>query len=308
MVEFALVIPILLLIIYGLIEVGRMLFIYNTVFSAAREAARYGAATGVNADGGAPRYQDCEGIRSAAQESGFLSNFEEANILIWHDDGEDNNQVAYCMPGKSVDRGFSPSIGNSSRVRVQVSVDYAPILSFIPLQPLTISSVSARTILVNVPVYAGGPAMTYELDNAVASPTSATSPNTASGSSPKNKCDVRHSILKTAPFGVTIYNYNSAITVHIQEIQIWSPPSPPGQTVTSLNLGGASIWEGNVETDSPSFFDAFMGDVSIRPRTQKFLHIILSKNYQPDGSEKVVIDFLERECPDLNTSNMRQLP
>lgn len=308
MVEFALVIPILLLIIYGLIEVGRMLFIYNTVFSAAREAARYGATTGLNEEGGVPRYQDCEGIRSAAQESGFLSNFEEADILIWHDDGEDNNQVSYCVPGKTVDRGFSPSIGNSSRVRVQVSVEYAPLLSFIPLQPLTISSISARTILVNVPVYAGGPSIVYELDTPVASPTSSVSPNTAPGSSQKNKCDVRHSILKTAPFGMTIYNYNSAITVHIQEIQVWSPPSPSEQTVTNLTLGGAGIWDGAMESDTPSFFDAFKGDISIGPRAQKFLHIILSRNFRPDGSERIVIDFLEKECPDLDTSNKRQLP
>ena len=45
MVEFALVLPILLLVVYGLIEVGRALFIYNSVASAARQATRYGAAT-----------------------------------------------------------------------------------------------------------------------------------------------------------------------------------------------------------------------------------------------------------------------
>lgn len=308
MVEFALVVPILLLIIYGLIEVGRLLFIYNSVYSAAREAARYGAATGLNVEGGVPRYQDCEGIRSAAQESGFIDRFEEVNILIWHDEGESNNQMAYCLPGKTIDRGFKPSIGNSSRVRVQVSSEYAPLLSFIPLQPLTISSISARTILVNVPVYAGGPSMTYELDGSVATPTSAASPNTNTGPSKKAKCDVRHSILKSAPFGMTIYNYNSAVIVHIQEIQIWSPPSPPDQTATSLKLGGLSIWDGSMESDSPSFFDALIGDVSISPRAHKFLQVILSRNYQADGSERIVVTFVENECPNLDSSNMRQLP
>lgn len=308
LVEFALVVPILLLIIYGLIEVGRLLFIYNSVYSAAREAARYGAATGLNAEGGVPRYQDCDGIRSAAQEASFLSTFENVDILVWHDEGESKNEKAYCPPDKAIDRGFDPSIGNSSRVKVQVSSEYAPLLSFIPLQPLTVTSTSARTILVNVPVYAGGPSMTYELEGTAATPTSVVSSGAGAGSTKKVKCDVRHSILRSAPFGMTIYNYNSAATVHIQEVQVWNPSSPPEQTATSLNLGGISIWNGAMESDSPSFFDALTGDISIGPRARKFLQVILSKSYRADGSERIVVTFLENECPNLDSSNMRQLP
>jgi hypothetical protein len=308
MVEFALVLPILLLIIYGLIEVGRLLFIYNSVYSAARQAARYGATTGLNVEGGVPRYQDCNGIRSAAQKSGFLEKFEEVDILIWHDDGEAQNQVSYCVPGKTVDRSFHPSIGNSSRVKVQVNAEYAPILSFIPLQPLTISSISARTILVSVPVYAGDQSPTYEPEESAVSPTKANSSNTHPGAPKTAKCDVRHGILKTSPFGMTIYNYNVATTVHIQEIEIWAPPSSSEQTVTRLNLGGVNFWEGAMESDSPSFFDAFFSDVSIGPRANKFLQVILSKNYRADGSERIVVNFEEKECPNLDTSNNRQLP
>ena len=40
LVEFALVIPIFLLIVFGIIDAGRLIFTYNTVSNAARNAAR----------------------------------------------------------------------------------------------------------------------------------------------------------------------------------------------------------------------------------------------------------------------------
>ncbi|HEX2981595.1 MAG TPA: TadE family protein, partial [Anaerolineaceae bacterium] len=51
MVEFALALPIILMVIFGIIEFGRLLLSYSAVFSASREAARYGAAVGDNGGG-----------------------------------------------------------------------------------------------------------------------------------------------------------------------------------------------------------------------------------------------------------------
>src|SRR5574341_1311447 len=78
-VEFALAVPILLMVLYGLLEVGRLLFIYSSTVTGARQAVRYGAVTGVS-DGGYPRYQDCAGIRAAAQGVGFINRFEDISI------------------------------------------------------------------------------------------------------------------------------------------------------------------------------------------------------------------------------------
>jgi hypothetical protein len=308
MVEFALALPILLLLIYGLIEVGRLLFIYNSVVSAARQATRYGAATGLNISGGVPRYQDCTGIRSAAQQSDFLDNFENADILIWHDDGEAINQDAYCAPGMDYDKSFRASIGNSSRVRVQVSAEYTPILSFLPFKPFTITSVSARTILVSVSIAVTGGPQDIELeatDAPVASPTPAPG---VSRSATTAACDVRHSVLKTSPFGMTIFNYSAGLTIHISDIEIWSPPSSSGQTLNRLTLGGATIWYGAEPNDSPINFGSFTGDISIGPRANKFLQIGFSRNYTANGSEKIIIDFVEKECPVLDSSDARQMP
>src|SRR5690242_330805 len=65
MVEFALALPVLLLLILGIFAFGHLFFVYSLVTSASREASRYGAAVG-ETDSGALRYQDCDGILAAA--------------------------------------------------------------------------------------------------------------------------------------------------------------------------------------------------------------------------------------------------
>jgi len=58
MVEFAIVLPILLLVVYGLIETGRLIFTIAFVNNATRQAARYGSTSGIGPNGVA-RYLDC---------------------------------------------------------------------------------------------------------------------------------------------------------------------------------------------------------------------------------------------------------
>ena len=162
MVEFALVLPILLLVIYGLLEVGRLLFIYSSVVSAARQAVRYGATTGVNASG-TLRYRDCDGMRAAAKRVGFIDEIVDTDIVIQHDEGEGIGTVTYCPPGQAIDStNFQPSTGNLNRIRVTVSVDYAPILPLVPLNIPNIESVSARTLLVSVPIVVDAPPVGWD--------------------------------------------------------------------------------------------------------------------------------------------------
>ena len=81
MVEFAIVLPLLLLLLYGLLEAGRLLFIYSTIVTASRQAVRYGSATGQGVSTTVPRYQDCNGIRAAAQRVDFLNAFDDGQML-----------------------------------------------------------------------------------------------------------------------------------------------------------------------------------------------------------------------------------
>ena len=69
MVEFAIVLPILLVLLFGIIEVGRIIFIFSSVANASRQAARYGAASGqIN---NVTYYQDCDGIREIHHRRSF---------------------------------------------------------------------------------------------------------------------------------------------------------------------------------------------------------------------------------------------
>lgn len=311
-VEFALVLPILLLLIYGMIEVGRMIFIYANVVSAARLASRYGAAVGQSQTAGVPLYQDCAGIRAAAQRSDFMGNFSDQQIKIWHDSGEGNNETEYCKPGQKTDRSFQPSGGNSSRLRVQISADFTPLLSFIPLEPFAISSISARTILVSVPVQIGDETKRDYIFGTPA-PTMADGVSDPPGPQKPSRpvepaCDPRHSRLAVSPFGMTVYNHSPSLTLHIRNVQVWGPASAAGQTLKMLTLGGASIWSGSLPDESPAYISDLAGDRSIPPRSSKFLQVGFGAGYRASGAEKIVVVFEEKNCPKLDSSNASQLP
>lgn len=166
MVEFALALPILLLVVYGLIESGRLLFIYASVVTAARQAVRYGAATGLNGSGTA-YYQDCAGIRTAAKQVGFIQALSDSNIAISYDAGLDLNGDPISFTGSqagnaSCSQGASPSnIQNGWRIKVAVTTQYAPIVPLVPLRPFSISSTSTRTLLASIAIGVTSPPQTW---------------------------------------------------------------------------------------------------------------------------------------------------
>jgi len=153
MVEFALALPVLLMVIYGLLETGRLLFIYSSVVTASRQAARYGSAIGDNGSGTA-RYLDCAGIRAAVRNVGFINTFADSDILITYDHGVDSSGNPVPFPG-NVFPTCPPSgvtIGNGDRISIQVSSPFTPIVTLLPFKPFNITSSSSRTILVSVPI------------------------------------------------------------------------------------------------------------------------------------------------------------
>jgi hypothetical protein len=166
MVEFAIVLPLLLLLLYGLLEAGRLLFMYSTVVTATRQASRYGSATGQGGDytaiGGpdnsnVPRYQDCFGIRQAAQRVDFLNSFDNDDILIQYDSGPGTPIVDTC--DGDADTDVEPSINNDSRIVVTVDGSFFPIVPrivpFIERSVVNgnpIRAISARTIVIAISI------------------------------------------------------------------------------------------------------------------------------------------------------------
>ncbi len=136
LVEFALALPVFLLVVFGIIEFARLIAVYSAVYSASREAARYGASVGNNA-AGIPRYRDCTGMREAARRVGFFAGLENVDITISfrNPDSSTGNCTSYDT--------FPPELGTQVVVRVERT--YEPILGIVPALP--VSSTTSRTII-----------------------------------------------------------------------------------------------------------------------------------------------------------------
>ncbi|MDA1329786.1 MAG: pilus assembly protein [Chloroflexi bacterium] len=144
MVEFALVLPMLLLIVYGLFEVGRMTYIYFSVVTASREAARYGVAVDESGSG-TPQYIDCAAIRTAAKNFGSIAGIQDADISITYDRGPGGAALGSCPVA-------AESLLLGDRIIVQVTGYFAPgpAIPLFNFPSFTLSSTTRRTIVKEV--------------------------------------------------------------------------------------------------------------------------------------------------------------
>jgi len=151
MVEFALVFPIVLLITYGIMEFGRMLFMYTALTSAAREGARYGLASGVGPNG-IVQYADCAGIRKAVRSAAFLISIpNDADIEIkWLD--VNSSLLPYTCAQVKLDPGLI-HMGYQVRVRI-MNLTFQPLIGgFLGIKSFPIPvRMNTRTILMGVEI------------------------------------------------------------------------------------------------------------------------------------------------------------
>ncbi len=183
MVEFMLALPLLVVLIYGIIEVSRLTFIFASVANASRQAARYGAAGGETENG--YYYQDCEGIRDVANRSAIITTFDEINITYDRGITPDGTQIQISDIDPSPDTSTCPVedniIRNGDRIIVQVSASYEPILPLLPIEPFTIVSASARTFLISIPIAGSAMPLSFAAESATPSrvpPATPTNPET----------------------------------------------------------------------------------------------------------------------------------
>jgi len=143
-IEFAIVLPILLLILVGILEVGRMVFIYSAVSNASRNAVRYASAYGLNNDG-LHKYNDCSSIKSVAYQSAYLVPDSDVSITIRYYASDGSTSKGVCDAGSGEDGDISVTTGDI--VEVQVSASYSPMVNIVPLDSRSITTTSRRTIL-----------------------------------------------------------------------------------------------------------------------------------------------------------------
>ncbi len=145
LVEFALVLPVLLLLVLGVVEFGRMMILFSSVSTASRDAVRYAVSVGENS-AGVPHYQDCQGIREAAAQ---VAVFADPSVVITYDsDGPSGAApVEYCQAGKDLDP-IEVSLG--TQISVTLTDVYNPLLPIVELPTIPISAETARTVLRDV--------------------------------------------------------------------------------------------------------------------------------------------------------------
>jgi uncharacterized repeat protein (TIGR01451 family) len=167
--EMALVLPIVLFLVLGVFELGRIVFIFSAVNNASREAARYGASTG-GTTGGVPRYLNCDEVRQAARDTAFLSGLVDADIQIAYDEPDTANRrmrvYGNCVGSTAISTATGAVLTGSDvqqgdRIIVTVQRQINPILPFFPSFAPTF--VTARTILKEIPI--GPPECSDGVDN-----------------------------------------------------------------------------------------------------------------------------------------------
>lgn len=147
-VEFAIVLPLLLLVLIGLFEVGRYVFIYSSATNASRNASRYASAVGRDDKYGLTKFNYCQGIKQTALDSAYLVPDSAVTVSISYDDGAGNSLgVCDLWSVSQVDPDITNKVDSGDRVKVTVTVQYRPVINFVPITSRPIQSVSARTIL-----------------------------------------------------------------------------------------------------------------------------------------------------------------
>lgn len=152
LVEFALTLPIFLVLLFGIFEVARLIFLYSAVFTASRDAARYAGATG-ESPAGMEYYRDCEGIMARADRVSSFANIEE--ILIEYDHGPDNNGVTEVFATCPLASDLELALGD--RVVVTVRANFEPAVGIVPLGTIPITSSNSRTIVTRLSIFGTPP-------------------------------------------------------------------------------------------------------------------------------------------------------
>jgi hypothetical protein len=136
MVEFALVAPLFFLLLFGIIEGGRLIFYLNILNNATRDGARYAIVHGSNAADGCP---------SGPMPGGVVNPCDPAADNVR--DAVRTSAFGVVAPADFavLDVDYSPANDRGDLVRVYVEYVYDPILPLAPSFPISAES----TLVIN---------------------------------------------------------------------------------------------------------------------------------------------------------------
>ena len=151
LLEFALVAPMLFLLLFGVIEFARLVTAYTAVWTGAREAARYATTVGDNG-AGVPRYLDCVGIRDAARDKVVVVDIADTDVsVVYYDLAQ--VPVADCDPDDvTLPDPDATLVSSGSRVEVTVRGSFDAVVPMVGafIDGATLDSTQSRSIFLGV--------------------------------------------------------------------------------------------------------------------------------------------------------------
>lgn len=147
LVEFALILPIVLFLIFGIIDFGRLFIAFTSASGNLREASRYAATVGEA--GTTRRYLDCTGMQTTAQNVFFV---DSQTITVRHYDAATQTQIGTdnCsgVTDDALENGDYLQIDSSNTVNL-----ITPFLSGL-FPPITLNFTAQRTIVKGIDLVA----------------------------------------------------------------------------------------------------------------------------------------------------------
>lgn len=161
LVEFALVFPLFLLLVYGIFEVARAIFMYSAVLNASRDAARYAAAADavqVQDEGYFVYYTDCTGIKDRAKKvSAFVDLSAVGAVTVNYDSGPGTDLIAESCEAlfTALNREADPlpPLVLGDRINVTVTATFNPVVPILNFAAIPISSTTTRTLVTGVNIW-----------------------------------------------------------------------------------------------------------------------------------------------------------
>lgn len=154
LVEFALTLPIFLMLIIGIMEVGRLIYFYTAVFTSSREAVRYASGTGISPTSGTAYYRDCEGIINVAQQGAIALGLTADDITITYDHGPDSNGQITSLGECGV---YLSDLVLGDRVVVTVDTTFQFVMPVLSQMTIPVSSSAARSVIIRLDILSTPP-------------------------------------------------------------------------------------------------------------------------------------------------------
>jgi len=148
--EFALTIPILLMLIFGVIDFARAVFALSQVVDASRQAVRYGIVTGLSSN--QKQYLDCNGIRATALAVPGFVDMADFTLDIYYEDPQ-NTFISNCVDTLTV---WDINHGDVLAVHAEGSIRPLTPVLLLFTDRFTFEYTSRRTIVTEGSAYVPG--------------------------------------------------------------------------------------------------------------------------------------------------------